>query len=311
MPKVGKGRHDIGHPPGAEPGPPFSVLSTPMDTVPAMNVNLLSGAPAPAVLCCAPSEAQALFGMTSLLDTFDEDRPRRNRRAGEENVIPLERRVRSKSGRTYGRSLLGPLGAAPETGPGSGSDEAPAMVYLALSLMGPHSPELVDLVARAVGEAHANIEDSRMTRLGAEFAMLVLVSVERRRQPQLQSALEEVARLHGLGLLVRETSRPPGAPGTAVHVELNGLDHEGVLRALTRHLAEQGMEVEDLEARVSPPSATQVPRATVSLKIQVPAELTLEQIQEGLRGVAASQHVDIEVRFDRPFPARTWEPLSL
>lgn len=272
-----------------------------------MDVNVCHGAAAPSLLICPPTESQAVFGMASLLDTFDEDRPRRNRRAFEENVIPLERRVRMKSGRSVGGSLMGPVGATPDLAGAGGTDDAPVLVHLALSLMGPQHPDLVQLVTRAIGEAHANIEDSRMTVLGAEFAMLVLLSVESRRQPQLVGALEDLARRFSLGLLVRETSRPVSrTAGIGLHVELSGLDHEGIVRALTRYLNEQGMQVEDLEARVTPPSGSQIPRATVSLKVQAPHHLSLEEVEEGLQQVAASQHLDLEVRPADAQPARAW-----
>lgn len=274
-----------------------------------MDVNL-RGATAPSLLICPPSEAQAVYGMAALLDTFDEDRPRRNRRAFEENVIPLERRGRVKVGRAPGGSLMGPVAAATEAGMSAGADEAPILVHLALSLMGPHHPDLVDLVTRAIAEAHANIEDSRMTLLGAEFAMLILVSVESRRQPQLCKALEEISRRFSLGLLVRETSRTAPRPvGVGLEIELTGLDHEGIVRALTRYLAEQGLEVEDLEARVSPPRGAQIPRASVSLKVQAPPDVCLQEVEEGLQQIAAAQHVDLEFRPTDPQPVRTpaWE----
>lgn len=276
-----------------------------------MDVKLSLGATAPSLLICPPSEAQAAYGLASLLDTFDEDRPRRNRRAFEENVIPLERRGRLKGGRGSLRgSLLEPVGGTTETALSGGSDEAPILVRLACSLMGPHHPDLVDLVHRALGDARANVEDSRMTVLGAEFAMLVLFTVESRRLPQLDADLADLCRRFSLERLMRETSRPAARqPGTRLHVELSGVDHEGIVRALTRHLGEEGLQVEDLEARVMPASGAQLPRVVVTLELQVPPGASLEEVEEGLHQVAASQHLEVDMRLAEPQPLPACAPV--
>lgn len=190
-------------------------------------------------------------------------------------------------------------------------EEAPVVVHLACSLMGPQHPDLVDLVTRTIDEAHASIQDSRMTVLGSEFAMLVLLSVEGRHRRALESGLEEVAHRFRLGLMVQVTSRPGSYNvGTGLFVEASGVDREGIVRALAACLAEQGVQVQDMEARVTPPRGPAVPLATIRLKAQVPQNVCLEVVKEGLQKLAAARHLEVQVR-SVPAPAMSlgaWQP---
>mgnify|MGYP003446493178 FL=1 len=48
--------------------------------------------------------------------------------------------------------------------------------YLVISALGKDRPGIVNLLAQAILEAGCNIQDSRMTVLGGEFALMLLVS---------------------------------------------------------------------------------------------------------------------------------------
>ena len=48
--------------------------------------------------------------------------------------------------------------------------------YLVISALGKDRPGIVNLLSQAILEAGCNIQDSRMTVLGGEFALMLLVS---------------------------------------------------------------------------------------------------------------------------------------
>ena len=49
--------------------------------------------------------------------------------------------------------------------------------HLVMTFVGPDQIGIVDRVTRMILEYDGNVEESRMTRLGGEFAMLLLISV--------------------------------------------------------------------------------------------------------------------------------------
>ena len=52
--------------------------------------------------------------------------------------------------------------------------------HLVMTFVGPDQIGIVDRVTRMILEYDGNVEESRMTRLGGEFAMLLLISVPAR-----------------------------------------------------------------------------------------------------------------------------------
>ncbi len=276
-----------------------------------MNTNSYTGAEAPHLLICPASDAQAVFNMARFCDRRGSGRRRRAPDLQEEDSAPQDLFSRRRAGLVVQGPWLGPVALDSDQGETLAPEQAPVVVHLACSLMGPQHPDLVDLVTRTIDEAHASIQDSRMTVLGSEFAMLVLLSVEDRHRRALESGMEELAHRFRLGLMVQATSRPGSYnAGTGLYVEASGVDREGIVRALAACLTEQGVQVEDMEARVTPPRGPSVPLATIRLKAQVPQDVCMEVVKEGLQRLAAARNLEVQVR-SASTPARSlgaWQP---
>jgi glycine cleavage system regulatory protein len=167
---------------------------------------------------------------------------------------------------------------------------------LVVTLIGHDRPGLVESVAAVVDEHGGNWEESRMVRLAGEFAGLLRVQAPAESANALEKALED---LDGVSVIVmRALDEPAVADARFLDLEVVGQDHRGIVHGLTRSLAANGINVEELETEVvdAPMSGEQLFKAHARLR--APAALTVEGLRQELERLAADLIVD--VRLEEP-----------
>lgn len=134
-----------------------------------------------------------------------------------------------------------------------------------------------------------------MARLGGWFAGILLVRVEADRADALVSSLVALES-EGLRIVVeRADARAATADYRRLRVELVGQDHAGIVRDISRALAEHGVNVEELETEreAAPMGGGDLFRARVELS--APPEVPLAELRGALEGLANDLMVDISV----------------
>jgi glycine cleavage system transcriptional repressor len=127
---------------------------------------------------------------------------------------------------------------------------------IAISAIGQDRPGIVAALSKVLFDKGCNLEDSSMTRLRGDFAVLLLVSLpEGLGLSELEQAFEPVAEKLNLTHSVRvlspaETQEEPlaGIPHTLV---VYGLDHPGIVYRVTQAAAERKMNITDLRTHVT------------------------------------------------------------
>jgi glycine cleavage system regulatory protein len=171
---------------------------------------------------------------------------------------------------------------------------------LVLTLIGRDQPGLVRVVAAAIAEHGGNWLESRMCRLGGEFAGIVRLEIDAARAEGLATVLRGLS-----GLRVDVTREAPaagaatGAPARLAALDLVGSDRPGILREVSGVLAAHGLNVEDLASeRVEAPMGGgklfQL-RAVAS----VPEGVELTKVRADLEKLAADLMVELKLEAKR------------
>jgi glycine cleavage system transcriptional repressor len=173
--------------------------------------------------------------------------------------------------------------------------------WFILSAVGRDRPGIVADLAQLVYDCEANLEDSRMTILGNEFAAILLCSGS---SSDLEQRLAEgVRRLewqNRLTVFMRPLEgepRPPvPAPGTSLHrVEAEGEDRAGIVARICRVLADLSVNIAELHSESVPtPSGTPIYRLTI--EAEVPQTLPMDELEKALE--QAGQQIGIDVRIE-------------
>lgn len=166
---------------------------------------------------------------------------------------------------------------------------------LVMTVISPDRPGIVELVTAHVVEHGGNWLESRMCRLGGQFAGIVRVEIPAEKSDALLASL---ARLEKNGLQIsarKETAAEPSTRGTVASIELVGQDRPGILHQISRVLAQNGVNVEELSSdRVSAPmdgSMLFQARASVLL----PKGVSIGQLRGELEKIASDLMVDVSI----------------
>jgi glycine cleavage system regulatory protein len=165
---------------------------------------------------------------------------------------------------------------------------------LVLTVIADDRPGIVEKLADAILAAGANWEESRMARLAGKFAGLLRVSVD---ESAAEALAERLAGLNGpdLTIVTSRTSSPAARTFQALHLELVGNDRPGIVRDVSRVLAQQQVNIEELETDVvsAPMSGELLFRARAYL--HVPSTITVDVLRRQLESLAGELMVDVEL----------------
>ena len=125
------------------------------------------------------------------------------------------------------------------------------MNQYAIAAMGSDQPGIVAAVGEAILALGGNIDDSSMTILGGQFAMLLVVNTPGDRDA-LEGALAPIAERFGLLLEVREATHHPFSTEDRDDyvVAAYGPDKPGLVSTLSRVLADGQANITDFGSRL-------------------------------------------------------------
>jgi len=124
-----------------------------------------------------------------------------------------------------------------------------------ISAVGRDRPGMAHALAQTLFEAGCNLEDTTMTRLSGEFAMILIV-----RAPMgltLEALGQKLASLeasHGLWVSLRDIAdeeAAPQAPGPRFIVTAYGPDNTGLLARMAQSFSSLGVNLTDVQTRVA------------------------------------------------------------
>ena len=168
---------------------------------------------------------------------------------------------------------------------------------LVVTVTCPDRPGIVERLTEVLVAHSANWEESRMARLGGDFAGIVKVSVPAEDAAPLTAALRAMAD-EQMAVVVKATEpAPPAAPAgyCLCDLHLTGADHEGIVHKVSGYLASRGINVESMETEVVCAPITATPLFQMAARIKVPPELPPTELNASLQRIAEETGVDIAI----------------
>ena len=164
-----------------------------------------------------------------------------------------------------------------------------------MTVIGPDRPGLVESVASLVTEHGGNWLESRMARLGGQFAGILRVEIPTEKNEAFTAA---VASLETRGLsVVLQPDRPEAAAPLPrlTTIEIVGHDRPGIVRQISRALAAHGVNVEELETELSSAAMTGETLFKATAKLGIPPSCDTAELRLELEKIAADLIVDISL----------------
>jgi glycine cleavage system regulatory protein len=164
---------------------------------------------------------------------------------------------------------------------------------LVMTVISPDRTGLVESIARTVAEHGGNWLESRMCRLGGEFAGILRVEIPAGKKPALLDAIQKL-QTGGLQILVRaDQAAATMATGRQTTLEIVGSDRPGIVREITSALARAGVNVEEFSSEVASAPMSGETLFKASARLQLPANCDLAGLKRDLEKIAADLFVDV------------------
>ena len=172
------------------------------------------------------------------------------------------------------------------------------MQSLVITIVGPDRPGLVESLSRTIASHGGSWVESSLSHLAGQFAGVVRATVEDEASDALEAALVGLT-TDALRVMVQRGSAPADdEPRRTVELDLVGSDRPGIVQAVSRALAELGVNMESLETACegAPMSGGQLFKAAATLHL--PGDLPLPSVRAAIEAVAADLMVDIVLKGD-------------
>ena len=166
-----------------------------------------------------------------------------------------------------------------------------------ITAVGPDSPGMAHALAQRLFDANCNLEDTTMTRLSGQFAMILAVAPPADLTLEaLEARLQPLRESHGLTLDLAPAAPTRLAEGPRHILTAYGPETSGLLARITQVLAERRVNVTDVQTRLASAGMAYV----MLLELELPAQLRADALEAELRHRAPDLQISL-----RPLEAET------
>lgn len=157
----------------------------------------------------------------------------------------------------------------------------PKKTYLVISALGKDRPGIVSALSKIIAEHGCNIEDSRMTVLGGEFAAMLLVEGKWNALAKVENALPELEKNAGLTIVIKRTGERETTRALIPYaVDVVSMDHPGIVNSLANFFAERDINIEDMvtSSYAAPHTGTQM--FSVHMTVGIPSNIHIATLRD-------------------------------
>jgi glycine cleavage system transcriptional repressor len=152
--------------------------------------------------------------------------------------------------------------------------------FLVISSIGTDKPGIVNELAKACSTNQCNIIDSRMTVLGGEFAVIMMVSGTSNAVSKLEAVLPELSNSLGLTTTVKQTQKRDSSPAMAYAVSVVALDNPGIVHEIAQYFSTRNINIDDLQTGTYSAPHTGTQMFNLSMTIRLDADTHIASLRD-------------------------------
>lgn len=165
-----------------------------------------------------------------------------------------------------------------------------------VSTIGRDRPGIINELSELAADLDLNIDDSRMTGLGEEFAALMSLTGDEGALVAFEAKLKALAESKGFSCLFRLTGeRETPAAALPYRVQLSAMDHPGIVYQVTGFFASRRINIQDLQTGTQRAPHTGTPLFNVAMTIEVPSSVKIRALRDAFERFCAEQDLDGEI----------------
>lgn len=153
--------------------------------------------------------------------------------------------------------------------------------HLVITAVGNDKPGIVNELTKQILDNGCNIQDSRMTILGGEFAIILLLVGNWSAIAKVEDSLPRVAQNLGLSLTCKRTEpRTKQTNMISYHVDALAIDQPGIVHRVADFFSSRNINIESLNSDAYNAAHTGTPMFALTMTVNIPANQSIAQLRE-------------------------------
>lgn len=172
--------------------------------------------------------------------------------------------------------------------------------YLVISAVGTDKPGIINQLSECALAQHCNILDTRMTVLGGEFALLMMIEGPHSSLDTLETTLKARAADLSLTLLLKRT-RPRQAlqPSLPYTVDVVAMDNPGIVHEIAGFFGEKDINIEEMQTKTFAAAHTGTAMFALNMVVYIPADLPLSNLKDEFLEFCDRKNLDATIEAQR------------
>lgn len=160
-------------------------------------------------------------------------------------------------------------------------NQNPGNTFFVISALGDDRPGIVNDLSRTILDCGCNIEDSRMSVLGGEFALILMASGTWDAVAKLENQLPGLEKKLGLTIVARRTETRAGGQGLIPYeVDVVSMDHPGIVHDVADFFSSRDINIEEMHTGSYSAAHTGTPMFSLKMTVAVPADIPVAQLRD-------------------------------
>ena len=152
---------------------------------------------------------------------------------------------------------------------------------LVISALGKDQPGIVNNITAPITEIGCNIADSRMTILGGEFAILMMVEGPWNAISKLEQQLPSLGEKLGLTIISKRTEATGEKQDILPYaVSVVSLDHPGIVNQPAGFFSSRNINIHDLYTDCYRAAHTGTQMFSATMTVHIPSNISIAQIRD-------------------------------
>jgi len=176
---------------------------------------------------------------------------------------------------------------------------------LVISAIGSDRPGIVNELSQLIVQNNGNIDDSRMTVLGGEFAIILLISATGNELNSIEQILKQQASSLELSIITKQTSNKSlsektlDAKKVPYIVEVLAMDNPGIVYKLADFFSSREINIQSLQTDRYPAPHTGTQMFAIEMIIAVPQTIIINDLREDFLDLCDDMNLDASIEAPR------------
>ncbi|MCU7835113.1 MAG: glycine cleavage system protein R [gamma proteobacterium symbiont of Taylorina sp.] len=178
---------------------------------------------------------------------------------------------------------------------------------LVISAIGTDRPGIINEISQLIIHNKGNIDDSRMTVLGGEFAIILLISASADALNTIEDELNQQASSLKLNVITKQTGDNAPIHQNSIStsmapyvVEVLSIDNPGIVYKLAGFFSSQQINIQSMQTSRYPAPHTGTQMFAIEMIITIPENIMINELREDFLDLCDDMNLDASIEASRP-----------